>query len=102
MLSSDAVVFFCGRARAARADFELTDVNARAVNAVCRRLDGIPLALELAEARVRLLSVSQIADRLADCLVLLNHGPRLAEPRHRTLRAALDWSYALLRPQEQA
>ena len=68
---------------------------------ICRRLDGIPLAIELAAARVRLLSVEQIASRLDDRFALLTGGSRTALPRHRTLRGAIDWSYALLDEDER-
>ncbi len=75
--------------------------NAAAIAQICRRLDGIPLAIELAAARVRLLSVEQIAARLDDCFHLLTGGSRTALPRHQTLRAAIDWGYALLSEQER-
>jgi DNA-binding SARP family transcriptional activator len=76
--------------------FELTDANASAVADVCRRLDGIPLAIELAAARVRMLSPEQLRDRLDDAFRVLGTGGRTAPPRHRTLRAAIDWSHDLL------
>jgi predicted ATPase len=76
--------------------------NAAALAEVCRRLDGIPLAIELAAARVRVLSVEQIAARLADRFQLLTTGPRTALPRQQTLRALIDWSYDLLSPSERA
>lgn len=87
---------FVERASAARADFRVTHENVLAIVQVCRRLDGIPLALELAATRVRVLSVEQIAARLDDRFRLLSTGGRTAPPRQRTLRATLDWSYALL------
>jgi len=96
--ANPAVQLFGARARLARQDFALTPENARAVVKICRRLDGIPLALELAAARVALLSPPQLAARLDDALGLLGGGPRTALPRHRTLRATLDWSYQLLDP----
>jgi predicted ATPase/DNA-binding SARP family transcriptional activator len=102
ILASDAVTLFCERIEAARPDFRLTAQNATAVAGICRRLDGIPLALELAAARVRMLSVEQIVDRLDDCFRLLTGGARTLVPRHQTLRAALDWSYDLLSAGEQA
>jgi predicted ATPase len=102
LLASDAVALFCERAHAARPPFRLTGANAGAVAGICRRLDGIPLALELAAARVRMLSVNQIFERLGNCLGLLTGGPRTAGPRQQTLRATLDWSYDLLSPDEQA
>jgi predicted ATPase/DNA-binding SARP family transcriptional activator len=98
---SVAAQLFVERARDAAAGFRLTDENAAAVAEVCRRLDGLPLALELAASWVRVLSPRQIADRLGDALRLLAGGRRTAVPRQQTLRAALDWSYALLSPTEQ-
>jgi predicted ATPase/DNA-binding XRE family transcriptional regulator len=90
----DAVHLFVERARLARADFALTEQNAEAVTAICRKLDGIPLAIELASARVRALSVEEIASRLgASPFRLLTGG---AQQRQRTLAATLDWSYELL------
>lgn len=90
------------RALAARPDFAVTDDNAHAVAAICQQLDGIPLALELAAARVRSMSVQRIADRLVDRFKLLSTGDRTALPRQQTLRALIDWSYDLLSPEEQA
>jgi predicted ATPase/DNA-binding SARP family transcriptional activator len=98
---AEAVQLFVERAQASYPLFRLTDENAAAVARICRRLDGLPLALELAAARVRVLPVEQIAERLGDVFRLLGSGSRAAEPRHRTLRAAIDWSYALLCPEEQ-
>jgi predicted ATPase/DNA-binding SARP family transcriptional activator len=102
LAGSDAVWLFLERARTARPSFEMNPENARAVARICRRLDGIPLALELAAARVRALSVEQVAARLDDCFRLLGGGTRTAVARHQTLRATLDWSYGLLDPEEQA
>jgi predicted ATPase len=68
---------------------------------ICRRLDGLPLAIELAAARVRALAVEQIAARLDDCFRLLASGSRAELPRHQTLRATIDWSYDLLAPAER-
>jgi predicted ATPase/class 3 adenylate cyclase len=96
-----AVALFVARARERRADFALTAQNAQAIAAVCARLDGIPLAIELAAARVDSLGVEGIAARLDDRFRLLTGGPRSALPRQRTLRAALDWSYELLCAAEQ-
>jgi len=76
--------------------FELTPENGRAVAQVCRQLEGIPLALELATARVGPLAVEEVAQRLEDSLSLLTAGPRTAPPRQRTMRATLDWSHGLL------
>src|SRR6185503_9414149 len=81
--------------------FAVTNQNAPAVAQICHRLDGIPLALELAAARVRALSVEQIAKRLDDRFRLLTGGSRTALERHQTLRAAIDWSYNLLPVDEQ-
>ena len=102
LLRYDAVRLFVDRAAAASPGFRLTDENAGAVAEVCRRLDGIPLALELAAARLRGLSVAQLAARLDDRFALLTGGSRAALPRQQTLRAAVDWSYDLLSPAEQA
>jgi predicted ATPase len=84
------------RAQSAVPAFALTDVNAGAVAEICTRLDGIPLAIELAAARVRLLAPDQIAARLGDRFRLLTGGARTALPRHQTIRALVDWSYELL------
>jgi predicted ATPase/class 3 adenylate cyclase len=100
--SYEAVRLFVARATERRPYFGLTPQNARMVAAVCARLDGIPLAIELAAARVGSLSVEGIAARLDDRFRLLTGGARDALPRQRTLRAALDWSYDLLSEAEQA
>jgi predicted ATPase/DNA-binding SARP family transcriptional activator len=92
----EAVRLFIERAAATLPAFILTDQNAIAVAQICRRLDGIPLALELAAARVKMLSPEQITGRLDDCFSLLTGGSRTALPRHQTLRATIDWSYQLL------
>jgi predicted ATPase/DNA-binding SARP family transcriptional activator/DNA-binding CsgD family transcriptional regulator len=97
----DAVRLLVERARLHSPHFELRADNAGAVAQICRRLEGIPLAIELAAARVRALSVEQIDERLEDSLKLLTTGFRTADPRHRTLRATLDWSYALLSEAER-
>ena len=96
-----AVELFVQRAQAVRPDFELTSDNALAVAAICDMLDGLPLAIELAAGRVRVMTVEQIADRLGDRLRLLRntHAPEL---RHTSLQAALDWSYAQLTGSEAA
>ena len=96
-----SVRLFSERAIAARPDFAITDENASAVAAICQQLDGIPLALELAAARVRSMSVQRIADRLSDRFKLLSTGDRTSLPRQRTLRALIDWSYDLLSVEEQ-
>jgi non-specific serine/threonine protein kinase len=101
LAQSEAIQLFVARANAALPGFTLTESNAAAVEQICRRLDGIPLAIELAAARVKLLQVEQIANRLGDSMQLLAHGSRVAAPRHQTMRAALDWSYALLSPRER-
>jgi predicted ATPase/DNA-binding SARP family transcriptional activator/DNA-binding CsgD family transcriptional regulator len=97
----EAVQLFLERARSRRPGFELTEENAGTVAEICRRLDGIPLAVELAAARVGILSVEQIAARLDDSLGLLRGGGRTSELRHQTLRGTLDWSHALLSPAEK-
>lgn len=97
-----AVALFVARARAVRPAFALSDENAPAVAEICRRLDGLPLALELAAARMSVLSVAQLMARLHGVLPLLTQGHRGAAPRQRTLRATVDWSYQLLTQAEQA
>jgi class 3 adenylate cyclase len=97
----DAADLFLQRARAARPGFAVTDANAPAIAQIVRRLDGIPLAIELAAARVKLLSPEQIAARLDDRFRLLTGGSRTALPRQQTLRALIDWSYDLLDEAEQ-
>jgi predicted ATPase/DNA-binding SARP family transcriptional activator/DNA-binding CsgD family transcriptional regulator/Tfp pilus assembly protein PilF len=92
----DAVQLFVERARSARSDFALTPRNAAAIARICRRLDGIPLALELAAARAKVLSAEQIAARLDDALGFLTGGARPVPDRQQTLRATLDYSWALL------
>jgi non-specific serine/threonine protein kinase len=96
-----ATQLFVERATAVRHDFQVTAANAPAIAEVCRRLDGIPLALELAATRVRLLSVEQIVRRLDDRFRLLAGGGRTAPRRQQTLRATLDWSYGLLGRRER-
>jgi non-specific serine/threonine protein kinase len=98
---SESVQLFVARAQATAPGFELTVENGSWIAEICRRLDGMPLALELAAARVRSLSVQQIAQRLDDRFNLLTGGSRTAPPRQRTLLATLDWSYALLSDLEQ-
>ncbi|MGH7724802.1 MAG: protein kinase domain-containing protein [Candidatus Eiseniibacteriota bacterium] len=99
--NSDAVRLFEDRARAVNAAFTLTPESLPVVAEICRRLDGIPLAIKLAAARVRVLSVEQIRDRLDDRFRLLTGGNRTALPRHQTLQAAIQWSYGMLPPEEQ-
>ncbi len=99
--SYEAVELFVDRAQAVRPDFRLTDDNAPAVVEICLRLDGLPLAIELAAARLRLFSPEVLRDRLGDRLGLLRSGPRDLPERHQALRATMDWSYGLLEPGEQ-
>ena len=97
----EAVRLFIERARFVQPDFNVNNDNAPAVAQICHRLDGIPLAIELAAAKVRALSPEQIAKRLDDRFRLLTGGSRTALERHQTLRATLDWSFNLLSPAEQ-
>ena len=98
----ESVRLFVERATAAHPSFAVTPHNARAVATLCHRLDGIPLALELAAARIRAISVENIAARLDDRFRLLSRGDPTALPRQRTLRALIDWSYELLEEDERA
>lgn len=97
----EAIRLFVDRAVAVKPDFTLTDDTASAVVQICRRLDGIPLAIELAAARVRTLSVQQITAHLDERFRLLTGGSRTALPRHQTLRGLIDWSYGLLSEAER-
>jgi predicted ATPase/class 3 adenylate cyclase len=97
----EGVQLFMERAETALPGFRLTEQNAAAILQVCRRLDGMPLAIELAAARAKLLQVEQIATRLDDRFRLLTGGSRAALPRHQTLRAMIDWSYDLLSKSER-
>jgi predicted ATPase/DNA-binding XRE family transcriptional regulator len=97
----DSVAFFADRAGAVRPDFSLSAENADAVAAICRRLDGIPLALELAAARLRLFTPERLLERLNRRLAILTDGPRDLPTRQQTLRAAIDWSYDLLGESER-
>jgi predicted ATPase len=101
LAGSEAVQLFIERARAVRPDFHLTDENAADVADICRRLDGLPLAIELATARIALFSPRALRDRLDNRLQLLRGGPRDVPARQQTLRGAIDWSYQLLEPAEQ-
>src|SRR5579885_864731 len=94
--ASDAAHLFAKRASATRPGFAVTDETAGDVSELCRRLDGMPLALELAAARLASLSLTEIVERLDDRLVVLTTGSRTAARRHRTLASALEWSYDLL------
>ena len=96
VLAADAVRLFSERASAAKSDFSLTDRNSRAIVELCRRLDGIPLAIELAAASVRSLTPEDLVARLDQRFKLLTRGSRAALERQQTLRATLDWSYDLL------
>jgi predicted ATPase/class 3 adenylate cyclase len=96
-----AVALFCERARAHDPDFRLGDANAIAVAEICRRVDGLPLAIELAAGRCALLSPGEIAERLRVALGVLGAGPRDAPTRHQTLRATIDWSVELLSDAEK-
>ena len=100
-LADEALALFADRARHARPDFTLTDDNAVAVGEICARLDGVPLAIELAAARVRALSLAEILDSLHDRFRLLTGGSRTAVRRQQTLRASVDWSHALLTEPER-
>ncbi|CAG1771967.1 partial Putative HTH-type transcriptional regulator, partial [uncultured bacterium] len=94
--TSEAARLFLDRAVAAQADFAASDRTSPAIAQICYRLDGLPLAIELAAARVKVLAVDQIAARLDDRFTLLSFGERTAPDRHQTLRAMIDWSYGLL------
>ena len=100
LASFEAIALFVARAQAVRADFRLTDANARAVAEICLRLDGLPLAIELATARIGLFSPETLRDRLGSSLQLRG-GARDLPARQRTIRATIDWSYGLLDADEQ-
>ena len=100
-LANEAVELFTDRARHVRPDFAVSDDNAATVGEICRRLDGLPLAIELAAARVRALSLVEILDSLHDRFRLLTGGARTAVRRQQTLRASVDWSHALLTEPER-
>jgi predicted ATPase len=97
-----AVQLFLARAGAMSSGFRMTDENASSIARICRRLDGIPLAIELAASRIKSLSAAQIAERLSNRFRLLTGGSRTALPRHQTLGALIDWSYGLLSEAERA
>ena len=101
LVSAEAVQLFVDRAQATQPGFTLNEANSRAILEIARRLDGMPLAIELAAARVRVLTPNQIAQRLDDAFRLLTSSSRTALPRHRTLRATMEWSYGLLAAREQ-
>jgi non-specific serine/threonine protein kinase len=96
-----AVALFTQRARAVRPDFAVDAENGAAIAAICQRLDGLPLALELAASRLAVLSPAALLAQLSDRLRMLNRGPKDAPARQRTMRAAIAWSYDLLTPEEQ-
>ena len=96
-----ALILFAERARAVRADFSLTPENIETVTAICARLDGLPLVIELMAARMRLMSPQELLGRLTDQFVLTADGMRAASERQKTLQQAIDWSYQLLPPEEQ-
>lgn len=98
----EAIRLFVDRARAVKPEFVLTEANATGVTQLCQRLDGIPLAIELAAARVKALSVQQIIAHLDERFRLLTGGSRTALPRHQTLRGLMDWSHGLLSEPERA
>ncbi|HET6866384.1 MAG TPA: BTAD domain-containing putative transcriptional regulator [Solirubrobacteraceae bacterium] len=101
LLACDAVRLFIDRARRQRSDFSVGPENASTVGRLCRRLDGIPLAIELAAARLRTLSLAEIDSRLDQRFRLLTGGQRVNPPRQQTLEALIDWSYDLLNAEEQ-
>jgi predicted ATPase/class 3 adenylate cyclase len=101
LLGYEAIQLFVARAQAVEPDFKLDRSNSAAVVNICQRLDGIPLAIELAAARLRLLGIDQLAERLSNSFRLLTGGSRSALPRHQTLWAAIDWSYDLLSAPER-
>ncbi|MGW0578504.1 ATP-binding protein [Streptomyces sp. NPDC002920] len=101
-LPDEAVELLRDRAAAIQPDFVVTDANRAAVTRLCARLDGLPLAIELAASRLRTLTVEQVLDRLEDRFALLTGGSRTARPRQRTLRALIDWSYELCAPAERS
>jgi predicted ATPase/DNA-binding XRE family transcriptional regulator len=101
LLQYEGIHLFVERASDANPDFRLTEQNALSVAQICQQLDGMPLAIELAAARVRMMSVSEIGQRLDDRLNFLSLGSRGGVPRHQTLRAAIDWSYELLSAPER-
>jgi predicted ATPase/DNA-binding SARP family transcriptional activator len=101
-LDSEAMKLFFERASETAPGFVLDETNGRSVGAICRRLDGMPLAIELAVARLRSMDIATIEDRLDQRFALLTRGERTALPRHQTLRALVDWSYDLLTENERA
>jgi non-specific serine/threonine protein kinase len=102
VLQSEAVRLFVERARLSRPEFELDATTSEPAAQICARLEGMPLAIELAASLLRIMTITEILDRLRDRFRLLTGGNRSALPRHQTLRHAVDWSYGLLSPPEQA
>ncbi|MEU9843096.1 NB-ARC domain-containing protein, partial [Actinomadura sp. NPDC048032] len=100
--ATEAAELFADRARAVLPEFTLTEANQEAVELICRRLDGLPLAIEMAAARLRGLSVEQVLERLDDRFRLLTRGSRAELPRHQTLQALMDWSHQLCDQQERS
>ncbi len=101
LAANDAVALFVQRAQATTPEFTLTERNARTVAAICARLDGLPLAIELAAAQIRIFTSESLLARLNDRLAVLTGGPRDMPSRQRTMRGAIQWSYDLLTPEEQ-
>jgi non-specific serine/threonine protein kinase len=101
VFACEAVQLFVERARLQRPDFEVTSKNARTLTSICRRLDGIALAIELAAARTRTMSIKELNGHLDDRFGILTGGNRTALPHHRTLRSLIDWSYDLLSAAEK-
>jgi predicted ATPase/DNA-binding SARP family transcriptional activator len=101
LIDDDAATLFVDRARRTRPDFDPEQELGGAVAEICQRLDGLPLAIELAAARMRMMSATEVAQRLDDSRLLVG-GPRNAQPRHQSLTAAIDWSYRLLDHSEQS
>lgn len=101
LVEDDAISLFADRAQAVDVHFALNDENAPAVGEICRRLDGIPLAIELAAARANIMSVQELVGKLDDRLRILRGGERTALPRQQTMRATIEWSYNLLSTSEQ-
>src|SRR5204862_6666790 len=102
LASNPAVKLFQARAQAVQSSFQLTPANMRTIAEICVYLDGLPLAIELAAARIKLLSPPALLSRLSNRLQLLTGGARDLPERQQTLRGAIDWSYDLLNPEGQA
>lgn len=101
LLKTDAGALFAARARQASPDFAVADANAARIAAICRRLDGLPFAIELAAARLRSMGLSELEGRLDDRFQILTGGSRTEVPHHRTLQSTVEWSYDLLSPDAQ-